>query len=1298
MSPEQTELRKSLESIQSMLSNPSPMMAKSLASRIHRASLDGGLEDHAGGGGGASSSDADRRHHRSLGHDGAESGGGGRSLGSNSNGGEQQRSSSGSGQGGGGSVSFQLTSAMSSSSAGGSFPTTTISSPLAPIAEPRGSNSSSSGHDSVRDSLDGHGAAPILSPRLSGGGRDSLSYTPFQQIEHAPPHDDVVGATASAFRSVESAQGGRQRQEQQGQRLSFRRSRSDSGAGVIRSPSSAFSAVTSASAFAALGNARSPDAMGGGATPSGHGVMSGALGSVSSSGRTGGSMAASTAAGGGLDTKSHQERRETSLLVSPVASQHSSDRSSRRSDAESVFGSHATDSPSVAAGATPSAASARSANSRNNVQQQQHGPTGTPMVGFSASASKKNSVTPSTAGLTIHTNLQPSHGRDPTPYHHRTDPSTSPYSSNKENDYVNGGKVSDASSRIGRDPPAKSPFPTHINASGTGGDTVRHHAVRSGPSGFAANKNTPAVHPYNYHSKDHHHSQPDENELSMIEEDDSIADESLVSHVTGGTFVRTPIGRKHGHNHTPKSNATAGHATSHATAGNHHGHRGPHLTPRGNARGGQAYATATTPGSTASTAIHATPSTTDLLHRPSLAMRENLAHLATTTSHALEEIWDCVGVPPDERASMLADLVEKISQLCEEKVRGEDGVRATFQEEIDKARKEWEETCAALRLDGEEDPVNRMRRDPSAKDLGGGNGGVCLQMEYEVMMGRLESLRSVKQAAMADMQASRSKIHQAFAALHGCTVEEASQATEMQPYADFERNLTLEHREEFRSKARDYEESVATRKKAIVSLLLDCQSILQELDIVPQSGEDSVGRSEEDVKIWNSLEPIGDDQAESAGQRRGQSNHYTIVSLFESPTCIGIGNSALDRLTSRIAELNGEKKRRRAKLGEMGSAIAALWSMLRVPSDEQRAFTSGIRGLGLDTLRKGEAEIARLEDLKGVMLGKLVREQRSIIEDLWEKTNSSVAERASFDAYFLIHDDEQLTSQVLVKHEEYVATLKSKLNKMQPILDLIAKRESIIDERVELEFLRKDPGRLKGRYASKQLAKEEKMNRRVTKELPKITSMLERTLKQWYAENKPHEEEGQVVNPELGHFMYQGKPYLQIIQCQEEDWRTRKERDEQERQCKRQEERAASSSASAAFGYTTYKTLPGKKWNPSVNNNTDTGATSAGARPRSASNMRSKSNIRSGSAMRSGGSHPSTSGNPSSRSGSNMRFGGRGPLGDVSSSRQNAPRPPSRPQGGPAGGVGASGVDRGKKAPTGAGRGYRPASAPRMRL
>lgn len=909
--------------------------------------------------------------------------------------------------------------------------------------------------------------------------------------------------------------------------------------------------------------------------------------------------------------------RETSLLVSPI-SRHSSSStqpSSGSSARRAMTTADANDLSLASGGSVP-----------------RYGPTGTPMaaVGSFSGATDRNSA-PTREGSTNSAFLQTRYeggGKDPTPYHYRSQPSFSPPDEGDSSSK----RHSESSSRSGLDPPAKSPFSMAT-------PNKAHHFRNTDGSGNSSKDEQQRQ--LKFANAEH------VNELSMIDEDEiSTTGQSLVSNVTGATLVRTPMSYKR------PSTKNSAHALSLEVAND-----APHATP-GSSTVASTFTTRLGPN-------HA---------RPSIVMRESLAKLASTTCRSLESIWDDVGVSPDERSAQLTDLVENIARLCESKVQEEEALRDQFQKEIADARTEWIEICTALQIT-EEDPLARMRRDPSAEIEGG--GGVSLQWEYEAMMGRLESLRSVKECAMSDMLTSRARIYDAHAALCGCTVEEAAMLTEMRLYADVETNLTLERREAFRDGANQYEENVSTRVRAIVSLLMECQSLIRELDI-STSHDITVGRNADDFKIMNSLQPIDENVANDDQGRtgRGKSNNYTITSLFESSTSIGIGTSSLDRLTSRIAELNGEKRRRRAKLGEMGQTISTLWTMLRVTPDEQRTFTTSIRGLGMDTIRKGEAEIARLEELKKAMIGQLVREQRSAIEELWIKTGSCDDERASFDAYYQINDDELLTSEVLIKHEDYAVALKSKLSKMQPILDLIAKREAIIEERIELELLQKDPERLKGRGATKQLMKEEKMNRRVTKELPKITHMLEETLQRWYVENK--DEQQAMQNVDLGHFMYQGSPYLHTMQWQEEEWRTRKERCDEERNRKKQENRDASLSS---FGHVTKH--PGKKWNPVSETPTISvpTVTTTSTRPRSASNLR---------AAGSGGSHPSRS--DIQRSTSNPRLGGhRGPLGDVSSTRNAPLKLPTQPK------YGSMGTDRPKTA-AGGGRVYRPPSAPRQRL
>ena len=164
----------------------------------------------------------------------------------------------------------------------------------------------------------------------------------------------------------------------------------------------------------------------------------------------------------------------------------------------------------------------------------------------------------------------------------------------------------------------------------------------------------------------------------MIEENESVVDDSAMlnqsqsSTVTGFTLPRTPVMRKTNNNHADSTTSIAS--------------KGFGQTPI---------------------------STEKLLRRPSHAMRESLSELANHTVHQLEEIWDLVGVAPEDRAAQLAVLLENISKLCEEKVAEERGLAEQFRKEIAEFRKEWEESCQALQI-GDKDPVLSLKRDPSA--------------------------------------------------------------------------------------------------------------------------------------------------------------------------------------------------------------------------------------------------------------------------------------------------------------------------------------------------------------------------------------------------------------------------------------------------------------------------------------------------------------------------------------------------------------------------------------------------------
>jgi len=356
---------------------------------------------------------------------------------------------------------------------------------------------------------------------------------------------------------------------------------------------------------------------------------------------------------------------------------------------------------------------------------------------------------------------------------------------------------------------------------------------------------------------------------------------------------------------------------------------------------------------------------------------------------------------------------------------------------------------------------------------------------------------------------------------------------------DISSDLTTPRLNSYRAAKDDLTEIYNTRTSAITQLVLDCQHLIQELCIEAEN-------SELDRKIMGSI-------------TKNEGGLNTLVSTYPSETCTGITSSAFEELTTRVGELNAEKRRRKQKLGELGAEIAMLWEKLKVGEDIQKAFTDSVQGLGMDTLMKGEVEVKRLHGLKREKLGELILEARETIKQLWEETNASQQQRDAFTRKQTT-DKNDFTDETLELHDEEIQVLQARLDTMQPMLKMIEKREEVLVERVEYEELQKDPDRLKqrGGALTKQLMKEEKMQKRIKKDLPKYTDILSKKLREW--------------EKECGEkFFWKGRDYAVVMAEQEQEWQAKKDAEAQKKLEKKQQEKARMS------GIGGVKKLPGAK-------------------------------------------------------------------------------------------------------------------------
>ena len=100
-----------------------------------------------------------------------------------------------------------------------------------------------------------------------------------------------------------------------------------------------------------------------------------------------------------------------------------------------------------------------------------------------------------------------------------------------------------------------------------------------------------------------------------------------------------------------------------------------------------------------------------------------------------------------------------------------EGVADQFRREFDEARRKYRYVRRSLLLGEEEDPMSRMRREPSDPE-GGSGSGFSLQWEDEAVRRRLKSLNFLKDAGVENLQVLQARIHEVFAAMQGCSIEE----------------------------------------------------------------------------------------------------------------------------------------------------------------------------------------------------------------------------------------------------------------------------------------------------------------------------------------------------------------------------------------------------------------------------------------------------------------------------------------------------------------------------------------------
>ncbi|KAF2773031.1 hypothetical protein EJ03DRAFT_380287 [Teratosphaeria nubilosa] len=249
--------------------------------------------------------------------------------------------------------------------------------------------------------------------------------------------------------------------------------------------------------------------------------------------------------------------------------------------------------------------------------------------------------------------------------------------------------------------------------------------------------------------------------------------------------------------------------------------------------------------------------------------------------------------------------------------------------------------------------------------------------------------------------------------------------------------------------------------------------------------------ADEIINLWSEL-----------GTPQAMVDSQIVQFAHDAPEQLGLHQEDLKRLAARKDKLIAEKQQRERKLKELRANVEALWDRLGIEDAERKQFLAANRGCGLRQINEFEDELSKLNELKRQNLHLFVEDARFKLQELWDTLFYSEEEMLEFTPAF----SHEYTDALLSAHEHEIARLEALKAQREPILAAVEKHRSLIKEREELEQSSQDATRLLAKGAKGErrdpgkLLREEKMRKRIAKELPKVEASLRQTLEAYEEE------------------------------------------------------------------------------------------------------------------------------------------------------------------------------------------------------
>ncbi|KAF8316116.1 hypothetical protein DL93DRAFT_2227030 [Clavulina sp. PMI_390] len=205
-------------------------------------------------------------------------------------------------------------------------------------------------------------------------------------------------------------------------------------------------------------------------------------------------------------------------------------------------------------------------------------------------------------------------------------------------------------------------------------------------------------------------------------------------------------------------------------------------------------------------------------------------------------------------------------------------------------------------------------------------------------------------------------------------------------------------------------------------------------------------------------------------------------------------DAVFQHFRDELARLEPERSRREAQIQAIYEELEILWGRLEYPDTYAEAFVQEWTGITDEIINAYTGELQNMKELRRAHLPRFVAAIREQITELWDTLRYGPQTRSQFSSMV----DENYTEELLTIHEEYMTKLTQQYGARAVILEGLKRYHELKEDEDTLRAMEQNT---KDRWKGSNLAKEEKLRKKIKREKPKVEKELLPMVMAWEAEN-----------------------------------------------------------------------------------------------------------------------------------------------------------------------------------------------------